>query len=217
MKLELFYGTFDLPDSDEEAFASAAGEGFWDSVLKPYLDLEPGSVVIDVGAHVGLYTVYWAWRSCFVHAFESHPSYVPYLHQNVYANGWRDKVCFWRFFCYSRATGMEEREDYRTRASNTWLPTKLPGMQTAIPLDQIAATVPRLDMLKVDAQGADLHVLLGAEQMITTHHPKILIEYEDTLAKLHGHTAVDYRRWIVDHNYEEHSINGGNALLTWRG
>jgi FkbM family methyltransferase len=216
MTLTLDYGTFELPDSDETAFSSAR-EGFWDHDLRPYMDVPRGGVVIDVGAHVGLYSVYWAAKGALVYALEAHPFYLPYLMTNTVANGRQDRIVHLPFFAYSYSTRMQERPDHPTRASNTWLPGGGHDDPLALPLDNFEGAMDRLDLLKVDAQGADLHVLMGAERLITRYHPRILLEYEGQLTAQHGHTADDYRAWIAAHNYEEHSINGWNALLTWRG
>lgn len=222
MILELPYGTFELPDSDATAFGSAQGEGFWDRDLKPHLDAIPaGSRAVDVGAHVGLYTGYLASRGVRVDAIEAHPEYWALLGKNT--KPWRDLIRIHRCFVYSYTCYMIEQREHPTFASNTWLPMPVdlvppPEHVQAYPLDVLlVGDQTPIALLKVDAQGADLHVLLGAAGIIERDHPVILIEYEGQLTARHGHTADSYRQWIADHQYREHSINGWNALLTWEG
>ena len=217
MILTLPYGTFERADSDDPFQNDIASTGFWDKDLQPFLDMvKPGELVVDVGAHIGLYSGYWASRGCNVVACEAHPAFVDLLAMNMLHNGWRERVWLVPSFLYSRPTWLQEHVEHPTQASNTWLPVAegTTGPQWAVTLDS-ADLAPVL--IKVDAQGADLHVLLGAERTIQRHHPNILIEYEAPLAKQHGHSAEDYERWITTHRYKKTPVNGWNAYLTWEG
>lgn len=213
MKLTLPYGTFEGVESDSLNTQTLA-EGFWDSELRPYLDLvKPGEHVVDAGAHIGLYTVYWAKKGINVTAFEAHPVYYPLLATNIHNNQVRRRVNHWRTFLYSRPTCLREVKEHETAASNTWMPSDWmePQSRYAMRLDQVR-NLPTVHLLKVDAQGADLHVVLGAEEIIARDRPRILIEFEERLAALHGHGAEDYHRWAAEHGYREVPINGWNCL-----
>ena len=212
MILTLPYGAFEILDADERTFASSTEEGFWDLDLKPYLDkARAGSHCVDVGAHVGLYSGYWAATGMRVTAVEGHPSYTPPLCRNIDRNRWESVVLVLPWFAYSRVCQLQEKADHPTPASNTWLPVE--EGELAFPLDDYARLIHQpVDFLKIDTQGADLHVLLGAEKIVERDRPLILIEYEEALTKLHGHTADDYHQWAVDHRYREHPINGWNCF-----
>jgi FkbM family methyltransferase len=225
MTITLPYGTFHVRPGDS-LNDSTAQAGFWDGDLQPFFDRVPeGSLTIDVGAHVGFYSVYLAKvRGCAVIAHEGHPVYLPLLRENVVGLPVRVDPRF----AYSRACRLREQLDHETRASNTWLPAAL-GVSgvPAVTLDaqylhvleeaarRLGGVAQSIGLLKVDAQGADLHVLLGAEQIIARWHPPILLEYEAGLAAQHGHTAEDYDRWIAEHGYRKTAINGWNAYLEW--
>lgn len=216
MILTLPYGTFHGHPADT-FLEEVAREGFWDLGLKPYLDRIPsGSRVVDVGAHIGLYSGYLASRGCHVIAVEAHPLYLPLLQENL--RPWQDQIQIVPMFAYSKMAWCQEHPEHAVPASNTWLPTTqlTASCVVAWPLDWI---LPRnqVDVLKIDAQGADLHVLLGAEQLIQRCHPTILLEYEARLTAQHGHQEADYRAWCRQHHYQEESINGGNAWWHWTG
>jgi FkbM family methyltransferase len=49
-------------------------------------------VVLDIGAHVGFFTIPIAQRAAQVHAFEPNPESAHYLHINVEQNGLLSKV-----------------------------------------------------------------------------------------------------------------------------
>jgi len=205
-------GRFEIPEADQPTFAPCAEAGFWDLDLKPYLDrAKPGWHCVDVGAHVGLYSGYWAATGMRVTAIEGHPIYKPLLCRNIDQNRWASVILVLPWFAYSRVCQLQEQADHPTPASNTWLPVE--EGEFAFPLDDaIRLTRQHVDFLKIDAQGADLHVLLGAEGIITRDRPLILIEYEEALMKLHGHTAEDYHRWARNHQYREVAINGWNCF-----
>lgn len=215
MLVELAYGTFEMLEADSVT-PQTIGDRFWDLELKPTLDrVQPGQHVVDVGAHIGLYSGYWASRGCIVTAVECHPVYEPILCANMARNGWGAAVLVLPTFLYSRRVMLVEALDSETRASNTWLPAPDHVLDVAarfaLPLDDLMLST--VHFLKVDAQGADLHVLLGAEKTITRDRPTILIEYEAELTLRHGHTAADYHQWAIAHGYREESINGWNCVL----
>jgi len=222
MILTLPYGTFERADSDDPFQNDIASTGFWDKDLQPFLDMvKPGELVVDVGAHIGLYAGYWASRGCAVVAFEAHPVFLPLLAHNVLHNNWQRQVQVIPYALYSHPCWLQEHHQHPTRASNTWVPVTgndpPPGVTiTAITLDSCDVGSDPV-LLKVDAQGADLHVLLGAEKLIQRCHPAILIEYEAPLALQHGHRAEEYERWITTHRYKKTPVNGWNAYLTWEG
>jgi FkbM family methyltransferase len=216
-RIYLPYGQF-LTIAGESLNAQTKRDAFWDLELKPYLDrVKPGSHVIDVGAHVGYYSGYWAATGNLVTAVEGHPVYLPLLQENVDRNGWRPSINVLPFFAYHTTCFLEEVTEHETHASNTWRMSEGQSGRLALPLDISCAVWcqywQRLDLIKVDAQGADLHVLVGAEWLIARYRPLILIEFEDRLASLHGDTADDYHRWAAEHHYREVSINGWNCLL----
>lgn len=219
MILTLPYGTFERADSDLPFRDDVQSTGFWDQDLQPYLDrVQPGELVIDVGAHIGLYTGYWASRGCAVIAFEAHPVFLPLLAHNMVHNTWFPRVSVLPFYLYSTPCWLQEHQEHPTEASNTWLPAAVPQGRVVQALTLDGCDLPGTPaLIKIDAQGADLHVLLGAERLIQRCHPNILIEYEERLAKQHGHTAADYEKWITEHRYKKTEISGWNAYLEWEG
>lgn len=209
--LTLDYGTFLVHPSDS-FIPEVQATGFWDHDLRPYLALaQPGWTCIDVGAHIGLYTGFWAQLGCRVYAVEGHPVYEPLLRQNVKINRWHSVVVE-PVFAYSYHTNLMEVREHETPASNTWLPT---GEHYGLPaclLDDLIPGAKHVDFLKIDAQGADLQVLLGADDLVRRCRPLILIEFEEALAKKHGDTAEDYHAWARNHHYRERPINGWNCF-----
>lgn len=76
-----------------------------------------------------------------------------------------------------------------------------------------ALDLPRpVGLLKIDAQGCDLHVLRGGERLITEDRPVILCEFYKDLAVLHGDSVESHVAWFADHRYELRDLGGDNYL-----
>jgi FkbM family methyltransferase len=59
-----------------------------------------------------------------------------------------------------------------------------------------------LALLKVDAQGSDLHILQGARATIARCRPAIVAECERELTRAHHHTIDDYRAFFAQVDYD---------------
>src|SRR5262249_40549990 len=96
------YGIFSYPTTDSIGQHIAAGL-FWDEHLRPWIDqVPPGTVMVDVGACLGFFTVYLAKKGVYVHAFEPCPEVFAILQQNVAQNGVGDHVFLHPEPLYSR-------------------------------------------------------------------------------------------------------------------
>ncbi|NJK34340.1 MAG: FkbM family methyltransferase [Oscillatoriales cyanobacterium SM2_2_1] len=186
-----YYVPFDLPLAVEPDYASVVtsvllAEGDW---FEAELDLwrwflQPGMTAIDVGANVGIYTISAAQRV-----------------------GSRGRVLAIEPFSHSAALliatcarhGLDWVTVYRAAAGDRPDQVKL-GLFTAsetnailaevgdqayeevscLPLDQIIATmgIEEVSALKIDAEGQELAVLVGARQLLERCQPLIVYEYQ---------------------------------------
>lgn len=167
------------------------------------LALRPGDVAVEVGANVGALTVPLAnivGPSGRVIAFEPQPRIHRLLQRNLADNGitWADA----RFtaagrgpsLAYIREPDYDEEDNFGGVEICEWFPSALPvPMQTVDYYD-----LPRLRLLKIDAEGSELDVLLGAERTIERCRPIIYVECDrkGRLKLLARHLAArDYRMW----------------------
>jgi FkbM family methyltransferase len=156
---------------------------------------------LDVGAHIG----YFALKSSVrvgedgrVVAFEPNPRTLETLHANVAASratnvtivpvACTDGETTLEFFdasaggnsmvsSLSRATAGEDAQEFTVRGR---------------PIDNVIRElgIQRVDLLKVDVEGAELYVLRGARETLQRYHPAIVIEViPDHLAGMN--TTVD--------------------------
>jgi FkbM family methyltransferase len=144
--------------------------------------LKPGSVFIDIGANVGVFTVKAAkevGESGIVIAVEPFMESACQLSRNVNLNGFRN--CRVRNFCAGKVTG--QVKFYKNQ--NTPNRFSLIGQSGAdslsilcVSLNDICAWegITRLDYLKIDAEGAEDLILEGGAEVIGRFRPIIQVE-----------------------------------------
>ena len=166
----------------------------------------PGSLVLDVGASLGFYTVPLAVRSradgSKVVAFEPLPENLAVLRENLARNGLAGEV---RVF----ACGLSDRE-----ASLSLRPE--PGGQgnavlgaagpdqvpvRVLPLDSVRLPAARCSLVKLDVEGHEPRVLAGAEAFVAEHRPVIIGEFEAYWLAHFGWPPDAAQRWAVAHDY----------------
>lgn len=72
----------------------------------------------------------------------------------------------------------------------------------AVQLDTILGALPRLDVIKMDIEGAEYRALVGAEDLIARHRPIQFLEYSPGLLPgISGVSGKEYLRKLVDLGY----------------
>jgi FkbM family methyltransferase len=66
------------------------------------------------------------------------------------------------------------------------------------------AGLERVDFVKADVEGAELHVLRGAQRTLSEHRPVLLLEVEDRHTRKYGYGADDLCAWLADQGYRPH-------------
>jgi FkbM family methyltransferase len=153
-----------------------------------YRLIEPGMSVIDAGANVGQYTLVAAERvgpAGEVHAFEPVPENFEALAAHVRLNGFSDRVRCNSLALWDREIDLQlnlEASDQDENATNYSVGAKGAIVRTvaspAVRLDDYAShnSLKRVDVIKLDIEGAELHALRGARQLLETHRPTLLME-----------------------------------------
>ncbi len=182
--------------------------------------VNPGMTVIDIGAHIGYYTLLFA--KCVgpdgrVAAFEPLPVNFELLKKNIQLN----ELTYVQAF--SQAVFSRNEEIILT------VPDDLPhsgdasayhgggGKQFRVPaiaLDTFCDSASlRPDILKLDVEGAEYDVLIGAERTIDRYRPKLLIELHHFDGNLTAHPVPDlltswgYRiQWIERSEMTSHIL-----------
>jgi FkbM family methyltransferase len=134
-------------------------------------------VALDVGAHVGTWAVELSKHFERVHCFEPSVSNWLALAQNLSVR----KTPVGRTTLWLAAVGDRLSNCITHFASNasmsSYVKSDEPGGIPMIALDDIQWG--KVSLIKIDVEGLEYHVLRGAERLIETQHPMLVIEWKD--------------------------------------
>lgn len=184
--------------------------------------IEPGGVFLDIGAHIGYFSAIAAGRagpSGRVHAFEPDP----------------DNLASLRLLAQRRPTievwaGAVSDTDGRGRLFRTpliqesgWgtiLPVAREGREAVdvelLTLDAWAAVVKpeRIDLLKIDTEGAECRVLAGAQTLVRRYFPAILVEANVECLRRDRRSENDLIDMLVDAGYKVSRVHTPRGRLS---
>lgn len=175
-----------------------------------YSMLRPGMCVVDAGANIGQYSMLAATKvgpQGRVHSFEPMPRNFQRLTANLANNGLRNvfanQTALWREPA-ELTFGMPEGF-VRNSGSYAVQPTGNTAVQ-ATTLDLYTKDFERLDIIKIDVEGAEGNVLLGAAATLRKFKPAIFMEVNRgalrdagiSTAELWGALqSLGYRAWRI--------------------
>jgi FkbM family methyltransferase len=175
----------------------------WEQATSRLLDLilQEGMTFVDVGAHVGIHTLHGAFgvgRSGAVIAFEPTPSVFGLLRRTVGLNG-IDDFCKCVDIALSSFEGLAMFHISNCHGHNSLY--RLPAGNEKCELEVKTATmdsqlrdIQRLDVVKIDVEGAELDVLEGMKHLLASHRDIVLI-VEFGLAHLQR-TGITPAEWF---------------------
>ncbi len=146
--------------------------------------LRPGTIVLDVGASLGLWTIPLGRAAkaagARVWAVEPHPSNHPWLRRNVELNGLQDIVEIHEIALGDRAGTVTMQIDERGGGNAAISTSASAGSDVAtVPmrrLDELALPAP-VSAMKLDVEGFELSVLRGARELLARDTPVIFGEF----------------------------------------
>ena len=186
--------------------------------------LTDSAVVYDVGANIGYHTTAFASRAKCVYAFEPHPGNYALLEKNTeeFDNVFLEQcaVSNRKSTCYITDYDPDQISNFGAVS----IVAHTTGIQvTAIDLDTAGLDPP--DLIKIDAEGHELQVLQGCEQIIQQYCPVVYYEAHESrdLREIYLLLSEDRYRfyWAQVNNYNpdnfagnEENIFGKSALMS---
>jgi len=181
--------------------------------------LQPGDTAIDVGAHIGFFTMHMAalvGAAGAIHSFEPFDPNADLLERSVAENRFGDRVSFQRA-AVGAATGsailtfpvetLNSGGAYLLRDGTPPLTGNQKQDVPIVALDDVTVRG-RVRLIKMDVEGAEPQVIRGAARLLAEHRPVILSELHPTqLARASGVTpdqfldqmrAIGYRGQAID-------------------
>jgi FkbM family methyltransferase len=180
-----------------------------ESQLRPILDelLPPGGVFLDVGAHVGHWSLRLAEKASQVIAVEANPATAATLRRHLAMNAIGNvEVVQLAAWDESVWLALEDPNEQVEGGSTRTLPVEVSGWtdDNGIPLvkaerlDEAFPGLDRLDLIKLDVEGADIHALRGMAGLLERFRPALFIECHD----IYGYYArEDLEQALADLGY----------------
>ena len=176
--------------------------------LKAYL--RNGMVYVDVGANIGSHVINAArlvGRTGTVFAFEADPDTFELLMKNIKLNG-LDNVIFQQT-CVTEDVGTVSFYKHKDSAKSS-IVDRGEKVAATLPADKLDNLIPanaRIDILKIDVEGAELGVLKGARQIFLDRPPSIvIIEVFDVRDNTDKSSGV--RQILENYGYHFYLFNG---------
>jgi FkbM family methyltransferase len=192
---------------------SIAVDGYYDLPVVRVIQelLKPGMTFVDVGAHVGQYSLLASGlvgREGAVHSFEPEPETFALLQHNVRINGLRNV----HLVRCALAKSSKDAELYVARPDNigqTSLrqPNNFSGVRVNVQcrtVDDYAEEhgIDRIDLIKIDVEGAELDVLLGARGVLSRNpKPHIIIEFWEEFLQAYGSSCAQVAEFLQGNGY----------------
>jgi FkbM family methyltransferase len=189
------------------------------------LHLQPGSIFYDVGAHIGIVSMFGAQlvgTNGFVFAFEADPDNARRIEENLSRNSLRQirviPTAVWSSggrIRFERASAQSSRNQGAIATDLTASGEKFVEVE-AVALDEFVRENPLPTLIKIDVEGAEADVLRGSEEVFARAKPVLICEVH------HGKAAEDVTRWLLGKGYvfewlEEQPQFPRHLLARWQG
>lgn len=213
--------TFEVPD--DMAWAFRDGSYYERNVehwIKRILRSINAPVFYDIGANYGYYTIAMASIAETVYAFEPTSTTFAVLARNVERNHMTNVTIL--PLALGEARGVARMTLYSSSGNNSLIARTNDAVahlevhgyeevQTE-PLDQLfrERRLAPPSLIKIDTEGSEVSVLRGARELLSTHHPFVVMEYDASSTQDAGHSLAELRDELYRHAYTLYGLN--NAL-----
>jgi len=176
--------------------------------------------VLDIGAHVGSFSLAFAQRvpDCSAAAYEASPTTSAYLRRNVESSGAAHRVT-----CHaeavSDATGVVEFADNAACSPLNALSGRYGGTMIRVPSVTMETAFRRLggqvDVVKIDAEGAEYAMVLSSDPDLWRTVSRVVLEYHE----VDGHDARELIDFFAQAGLhvaaQEPMVGNPNEGLLW--
>ena len=173
--------------------------------------IRPGDTLLDVGANTGLWALGAARRvgaKGAVHAFEPVPDNFARLTRNLLLNGFTNVTC--QKLALSDTCG--RTVFYAAKDDNSGLGSLTQSENAARPIEIEMTTIDsycethaitRVNLMKVDVEGAELLVFRGAQRLLASNEaPIIMFETDEILTARFGSSSQTIKSLLHQFGYE---------------
>ena len=176
--------------------------------------LLPDSIVFDIGAYIGVYTFAACniLKSGMVHTFEPNPHSAKRIEETIRRNNVTQiqlNNC-----ALGNHTGKVNFALHKTPVQSRIHTQPSQANSVEIPITTLdhychVQKINRIDLLKMDVEGAELMVLRGAAEMIEKRSPVMIVELHQPESKGFGHTVSETIHYLRDAGYSLYTVRYG--------
>lgn len=142
--------------------------------------LQPGAVVLDIGSNIGNHTIFFT-KCCGgkkVYCFEPMKQTFEILKRNIQENGLMKRCVLFRNAVGDQCSLMDAKLFDENNLGITELEYNPEGSLECVTIDSLSIKE-KVDYIKIDVEGFEDKVILGAKELLKKSHPVIQIEIAD--------------------------------------
>jgi FkbM family methyltransferase len=202
-----------VPACDRDLVPTLLRDRKWEPHLTRYLlrELRPSDIFLDAGANLGYFTVLCAPLVDRVIGFEPVARTHHYCQLNIALNALHN-VELHRFGLWHEDATLSMRGDSVGVNAAIAPSAGVAGIESVrgVSLDGLieggSLRLPRLDVIKMDVEGAELSALNGMRATIERHRPKIVMEVNPPMLATFGVTIDDVWQFLRARGYRIHAF-----------
>ena len=169
--------------------------------------LSETAVFVDVGAHLGTFSIPLSKIAAHVHACEPTPDTAATLEKNIALNDCSN-ISLHRCVIGAAPGHARGRAGGKNRGQTFYEPTE--SQENSIPGKRPSDICDHADVIKIDAEGMELRILEGNREFIAKTRPVLFIEFSRKQLERFGDSALGLHRFFYQLGYKT-SFNHGHS------
>jgi FkbM family methyltransferase len=183
--------------------------------------IKTGDIIFDIGANIGIYTLIASLKTGSqgkVYSFEPADWAYDRLSKNIKLNEFSNIISIKKGVAdYSRTADFFQCEDdaYNSIGKNPMRDVKHVNKIEITSIDDFICenNITKIDVLKIDTEGADYLVLKGAQKILQSDYPPVIFcEYNRNIKNGFDYTLEDFEQFIKSYNYNIFELHDGKLI-----
>lgn len=181
-----------------------------------------GGNAVDVGAQIGYLTIVMA-TSCktqlHVYSFEPEPYNISQFNTNISLNALDNITLIPKavtstlnpiklFLAKDNNSGTHSTISSDPNVSSDFITVDSTTLDEFV-RDQ---AITKLDLIKIDVEGAELDVIKGAREVLTLLHPALIIELSESIQQSRGFSTIEFKAIMLELGYDPYLISDRGLL-----